>query len=108
MNTREIVEPALDESEELIEALFAHLYDNEHVIDHDWRQGDLVAWDNLAVQHARKTVQIEGPVREPCPRWSARSPRWRASQRLRSSLQGRLTLTPPIRADPTRRVASPN
>ena len=63
MNTREIVELPHEESEELIEALFAHLYDDGHVIDHDWRQGDLVAWDNLAVQHARKTVQIEGPVR---------------------------------------------
>ena len=63
MNTSEIVELPHDESEELIEALFAHLYDPAHVIDHDWRRGDLVAWDNLAVQHARKTVQIEGPVR---------------------------------------------
>jgi alpha-ketoglutarate-dependent taurine dioxygenase len=63
MNTSEIVELPHDESEELIEALFAHLYDPAHVIDHEWRRGDLVAWDNLAVQHARKTVQIEGPVR---------------------------------------------
>jgi alpha-ketoglutarate-dependent taurine dioxygenase len=63
MNTREIAELPHDESEELIEALFAHLYDSAGVIDHEWRQGDLVAWDNLAVQHARKTVQIEGPVR---------------------------------------------
>jgi alpha-ketoglutarate-dependent taurine dioxygenase len=63
MNTREIVELPHDESEEVIEALFAHLYDPAHVFDHEWRQGDLVAWDNLAVQHARKTVQMEGPVR---------------------------------------------
>jgi len=63
MNTREIVELPHDESEELIEALFAHLYDPAHLIDHDWRRGDLVAWDNLAVQHARKTVQMDGPVR---------------------------------------------
>jgi len=63
MNTREIVELPHDESEELVEALFAHLYDPAQVIDHDWRQGDLVAWDNFAVQHARKTVQMDGPVR---------------------------------------------
>ena len=63
MNTREIVELPHEESEELIEALFAHLYDPSHVFEHDWRQGDLVAWDNLAVQHARSKVQIEGPVR---------------------------------------------
>jgi taurine dioxygenase len=63
MNTREIAGLPHDESEELIEALFAHLYDPARLIDHEWRQGDLVAWDNLAVQHARKTVQMEGPVR---------------------------------------------
>jgi alpha-ketoglutarate-dependent taurine dioxygenase len=63
MNTREIVELPHDESEELIEALSAHLYDPAHVFEHGWRQGDLVAWDNLAVQHARSKVQLEGPVR---------------------------------------------
>jgi taurine dioxygenase len=63
MNTREIVELSHDQSEELLEALFAHLYDPARLVEHEWRQGDLVAWDNLAVQHARKTVRMEGPVR---------------------------------------------
>ena len=63
MNTREIVELAHEESEELIEALFAHLYDPAHVFAHRWGQGDLVAWDNLAVQHARSKVDKDGPVR---------------------------------------------
>jgi taurine dioxygenase len=63
MNTREVVGLPHDESEELLDELFAHLYDPARVLEHEWRQGDLVAWDNLAVQHARKTVHIEGPVR---------------------------------------------
>jgi len=63
MNTREIVELSHDESEELLEALFNHLYDHAHVFEHEWRKGDLAAWDNLAIQHARSTVQKEGPVR---------------------------------------------
>ena len=63
MNTREIVELPHEESEEVIEALFAHLYDPAHLFEHEWQQGDLVAWDNLAVQHARSKVQIDGPVR---------------------------------------------
>jgi alpha-ketoglutarate-dependent taurine dioxygenase len=63
MNTREIVELSHDESEELIEALFNHLYDPAHVFEHEWREGDLAAWDNLAIQHARATVKKEGPVR---------------------------------------------
>jgi taurine dioxygenase len=51
------------ESEALLEELFAHLYRPEVVIDHEWGQGDLVVWDNLAVQHARGNVEIEGPER---------------------------------------------
>ena len=31
--------------------------------DHEWRQGDLVVWDNLTVQHARGNVEIDGPER---------------------------------------------
>jgi hypothetical protein len=33
------------------------------VFKHEWREGDLAAWDNLAIQHARATVKKEGPVR---------------------------------------------
>ena len=107
-NTREIVELPHDESEELIEALFAHLYDTAHVIDHDWRRGDLVAWDNLAVQHAaRKTVQMDGPVRtlrkviSPISSLAgiAETPKF---------LQGRLMPAAPARADPEARRPSSN
>jgi taurine dioxygenase len=51
------------ESEALLEELFAHLYRAESVYEHDWRHHDLVAWDNIAVQHARPNVTVEGPVR---------------------------------------------
>ena len=51
------------DSEELIEELFAHLYRPEAQYEHDWRHHDLVAWDNIAVQHARPNVTLEGPVR---------------------------------------------
>jgi taurine dioxygenase len=52
-----------DESEALLEELFTHLYRDEVVLEHDWRQGDLVVWDNLAAQHARGNVQLQGPER---------------------------------------------
>jgi alpha-ketoglutarate-dependent taurine dioxygenase len=55
------VEP--EENEEILEALFAHLYAPENILTHQWRTGDLVIWDNLAVQHARGTVALEGPER---------------------------------------------
>ncbi len=51
------------ESEALLDELFAHLYRPEAVLDHEWRQGDVVVWDNLALQHARGNVEIEGPER---------------------------------------------
>ena len=52
-----------DESEALLERLFSHLYRSEVLYEHDWRTHDLVAWDNIAVQHARPNVTLEGPVR---------------------------------------------
>jgi alpha-ketoglutarate-dependent taurine dioxygenase len=52
-----------DEGEELLEELFTHLYRSERLYEHDWRHHDLVAWDNIAIQHARPNVALEGPVR---------------------------------------------
>lgn len=52
-----------DESEELLQELFAHLYRPESVYSHDWREHDLVAWDNIAAQHGRPNVTLEGPAR---------------------------------------------
>jgi alpha-ketoglutarate-dependent taurine dioxygenase len=62
-NTREIVELDPAESEELLIQLFDHIYDPAHTLTHEWRQGDLVIWDNLAVQHGRPDVALEGPAR---------------------------------------------
>jgi taurine dioxygenase len=61
--TKEIVELSNDESEELLGELFAHLYQPQHVLEHHWRNGDLILWDNLALQHARPAVSADGPVR---------------------------------------------
>ena len=51
------------ESEELLEELFQHLYTPENIMKHEWRERDLVMWDNLALQHARPNVESEGPAR---------------------------------------------
>jgi taurine dioxygenase len=40
-------------SADLLRQLFAVLYAPERRYEHVWREGDLVIWDNLAVQHAR-------------------------------------------------------
>jgi taurine dioxygenase len=43
-------------SDALLEELFSYLYADEQVYDHVWRPGDIVIWNNLGVQHARKAV----------------------------------------------------
>jgi taurine dioxygenase len=52
-----------EDSEDLLEELFEHLYRSEHVYAHEWRERDLIMWDNLAVQHGRPNVLLEGPTR---------------------------------------------
>jgi taurine dioxygenase len=52
-----------EESEALLQELFAHLYRPEAVYSHDWQEHDLVAWDNIATQHGRPNVTLEGPAR---------------------------------------------
>jgi alpha-ketoglutarate-dependent taurine dioxygenase len=61
--TNEIVELDSDASEDLLEELFAYLYAPENVYDHQWRKGDLILWDNFAIQHGRRNVTTEGPAR---------------------------------------------
>ncbi|MDE2302745.1 MAG: TauD/TfdA family dioxygenase [Sphingomonadales bacterium] len=41
------------ESAEVLRGCFAELYAPARRYEHVWRAGDLVIWDNLAVQHAR-------------------------------------------------------
>jgi taurine dioxygenase len=54
-HTSHVCELDEDESEELLQSLFAHL-DACPVYQHDWAQFDIVVWDNLAIQHARPDV----------------------------------------------------
>ena len=61
--TREIVELPPVESEALLGELFDHIYDPSKLLAHEWRTHDLVIWDNIAVQHSRPDVRLDGPVR---------------------------------------------
>jgi alpha-ketoglutarate-dependent taurine dioxygenase len=63
MQTRSLVGVSPDESEALLAALRAHLYRPANTYEHHWRQGDLVVWDNLAIQHTRPYVALDGPAR---------------------------------------------
>jgi taurine dioxygenase len=46
------------DSGELFHAVFAHLYGPDNVYEHEWRIGDLIVWDNLALQHGRRANPI--------------------------------------------------
>ncbi len=40
-------------SDATLAALFAQLYADDRILRHTWNNGDLVIWDNIALQHAR-------------------------------------------------------
>lgn len=44
------------ESEALIEELLSYLYADGEIYEHVWKTGDIVIWDNLALQHARAAL----------------------------------------------------
>ena len=43
-----------DESDAVLDELFAHLYSDPFVYEHEWRTKDLLIWDNLVLQHGRR------------------------------------------------------
>ena len=50
------------ESRTLIKELQAYLYAPDNLYEHVWHMGDLVIWDNIAVQHGRADLTgNEGP-----------------------------------------------
>ncbi len=62
-NTQRLVGLDAEASEDLIEQLFEYLYASDNVLEYEWRNGDLVIWDNYSVQHGRPDVDNEGPAR---------------------------------------------
>jgi taurine dioxygenase len=48
-------------SEALLAELFDALYSPDVVLEHHWAPGDLLIWDNLAVQHGRSDIAQHGP-----------------------------------------------
>jgi alpha-ketoglutarate-dependent taurine dioxygenase len=61
--TQRITGMTIEESDTILNSLFDHLYAPTKELAHHWQQGDLVIWDNLAVQHARPNVVTAGPAR---------------------------------------------
>jgi alpha-ketoglutarate-dependent taurine dioxygenase len=61
--TSHLVDVPLDEGEALLADLFARIQAPDNVYEHAWTPGDLVLWDNFAVQHARAPFQGTGARR---------------------------------------------
>jgi taurine dioxygenase len=61
--SKEIVGLPYHESEELLLTLFSYLYRPENIYEHVWEIGDLLALNNIAMQHARSYVDPYGPRR---------------------------------------------
>jgi alpha-ketoglutarate-dependent taurine dioxygenase len=62
-NTHSVRGLDAEASEDLIEELFAVLYGPDNVFSYEWRNGDLIVWDNWSLHHARPDVELEGPAR---------------------------------------------
>jgi taurine dioxygenase len=56
MQTDSIVGLPEDESEALLKRCWETLYAPDNVYEHEWQVGDLLVWDNIALQHARDAV----------------------------------------------------
>ena len=56
--TDSIVELPPDRGEALLQQLFAAFDDPDITYRHRWQLGDLVVWDNLALQHGRTEIPV--------------------------------------------------
>jgi taurine dioxygenase len=61
-HTSHIVGVSPEESERLLAELYAHVIKPEFVYTHHWQPGDLLMWDNAAVQH-KATFDYDLPMR---------------------------------------------
>ena len=57
MQAARVVGMEWEHSRELLHAIYDHLYQPQHVLEHRWRNGDFVIWDNIALQHMRGSLQ---------------------------------------------------
>lgn len=68
----------VEESENLLDALWAHATDPAFAMRHEWRPGDVVLWDNLLTMHRRdafdsgaRRVLLRAQIRRLSQQWRA-------------------------------------
>jgi taurine dioxygenase len=60
MHAKQIVGLDWEESRDLLNAVYDHIYAPDNVTEHAWRRGDIVMWDNYTFQHARAPLEGVG------------------------------------------------
>ena len=61
MQTARLLGMEWEQSRDVLHRIFDHLYAAHNLFEHRWRNGDLVIWDNIALQHARSNIDDVGP-----------------------------------------------
>ncbi|MCB2076255.1 MAG: TauD/TfdA family dioxygenase [Novosphingobium sp.] len=51
--TAQVIGLSQADGDALLEEIFSYFYVDDDIYEHKWREGDLVLWDNIAVQHSR-------------------------------------------------------
>jgi taurine dioxygenase len=59
--TGEILGLSEDDSDALLEEIRSLLYASDNIATHHWQVGDLIVWDNIAVQHNRPALHGTAP-----------------------------------------------
>jgi len=60
MQTARLLDMEWEASREVLHAVYDRLYAPARVLEHRWRNGDIVIWDNIALQHARGNLEDVG------------------------------------------------
>ena len=60
LQTARLLGMAWEENRDLLNAVFDRVYAPEAVFEHRWRNGDLIVWDNIALQHTRGNLEGVG------------------------------------------------
>ncbi|RYE50897.1 MAG: TauD/TfdA family dioxygenase, partial [Rhizobiaceae bacterium] len=79
--TSHVAELERDEGDALLDEIYGHIYADDNVYTHEWQTGDIIIWDNIALQHCRPALDpsyrrrmqrvgaAEKTLREQYPEW---------------------------------------
>jgi taurine dioxygenase len=60
LQTARLLDREWEESRDLLCEVFDRVYEQAQVHEHRWRNGDLIVWDNIALQHMRGNLDQVG------------------------------------------------